>query len=285
MNAFPRTEVGGVSVSRMVIGTNWFLGWSHCTRAKDNYIKEHVCDRKKIADIIEVFANAGVDTIIGFIQIEVLADAIREAEDRTGRKIIIVSTPHLTVTPRTPFDGFDVGEVQRVMDAEVKGGTSICLPHSCTVDAMVDRATREVRQIAPVMKAIRDRGMVPGLSTHMPESIVYADETELDTETYISIFNSMGFLMPLEVDWVANVIHNAHKPVLTIKPMAAGQIRPLQGLTFAWNTIRDQDMVAVGAMSPAEAQELVDLSLGILERRRSDVTLQETRSKTAVKRN
>lgn len=80
MNAFPRTGVGGVSVSRMVIGTNWFLGWSHCTRAKDSYIKEHVCDRKKIADIIEVFANAGVDTIIGFIQTDVLADAIREAE-------------------------------------------------------------------------------------------------------------------------------------------------------------------------------------------------------------
>lgn len=283
MNAFPRTTVGDLSVSRMVIGTNWFLGYSHCTRAKDAYIQEHVADRKRIADIIETFARAGVDTIIGLISVPVLAEAIREAEDRTGREIIVISTPHFTVTKRTPFDGFDRDEVERVLDSEAKLGTSICLPHSCVVDQMVDRATREIRQMAPLVKAIRDRGMSPGLSTHMPESIIYADETDLDVDTYISIFNAMGFLMSIEVDWVASIIHNARKPVLTIKPMAAGQIRPLQGLTFSWNAIRDQDMVAVGAMSPAEAQELVDLSLRILEHRHPDVALQETRSKSAVK--
>ncbi len=284
MDAFPRTTVGGVSVSRLVIGTNWFLGYSHCTQAKDAYIKEHVADRNTIADIIETFAKAGVDTLIGLIQVPVLAEAVREAEDRTGKKIIVVSTPHFTVTRRTPFDGFDMGEAERVLDAEVEGGATICLPHSGTVDQMVDRATREVRQIAPILKLIRERGMVPGLSTHMPEAIIYADETELDVETYISIFNSMGFLMPIEVDWVANIIRKAHKPVLTIKPMAAGQMRPLQGLTFAWNAIRDKDMVAVGAMSPAEAQELVDLSMAILARRQPEVALQETRSKGSVKR-
>lgn len=26
---FPRTTVGGKSVSRMIIGTNWLAGWSH----------------------------------------------------------------------------------------------------------------------------------------------------------------------------------------------------------------------------------------------------------------
>ena len=46
----------------------------------------------------------------------------------------------------------------------------------------------------------------------------------------------MGFLMQVEVDWIANVIRNAKKPVMTIKPMAAGQIRPFQALNFVWNT-------------------------------------------------
>ncbi|KKK56908.1 hypothetical protein LCGC14_3059800, partial [marine sediment metagenome] len=35
MNEFPRTQVEGVSLSRMIIGTNWFLGWSHTSAAKD----------------------------------------------------------------------------------------------------------------------------------------------------------------------------------------------------------------------------------------------------------
>ena len=35
---FPRTVVGGKSVSRMLIGTNWLLGWSHRTPSADRSI-------------------------------------------------------------------------------------------------------------------------------------------------------------------------------------------------------------------------------------------------------
>lgn len=117
----------------------------------------------------------------------------------------------------------------------------------------------------------------------MPETIIYADETNVDTETYISIFNSMGFLMQVEVDWVARIIQNARKPVLTIKPLASGQLRPLQGLTFVWNSIRNQDMVAAGAMTPDEAKEIIEISFSILEKKFPQFQLQETRSKKSIK--
>jgi len=135
-----------------------------------------------------------------------------------------------------------------------------------------------------MVKMIRDRGMLPGLSTHVPETIVYADESGLDVDTYISIFNSMGFLMQLEVDWIAQIIQSAKKPVMTIKPMAAGQLRPFQALTFVWNAIRACDMVAVGTMSPKEAAECCEISLKVLEHQAPDNALQETRSKKTVKK-
>jgi hypothetical protein len=281
---FPRTIVGGISLSRMIIGSNWFLGWSHCTAAKDKYIREQIKDRKKIADIIEVFLNHGVDTIMGMIEIPQFYDAIQDAQNRTGKKVIVISTPGFTTGEKTPTDGFDLNEVERILDTQAKMGTAICMPHQSTTDNLVDRCTRKIRRMDTMCKMIRDRGMIPGLSTHMPESIIYADESGLDVESYISIFNSMGFLMPIEVDWVANVIQGAKKPVMTIKPMAAGQLRPLQGLTFAWNTIRPQDMVAVGAMTPDEAEEDIQLSLSILEHRNAGLILQETRSKASVKK-
>jgi len=109
------------------------------------------------------------------------------------------------------------------------------------------------------------------------------EETGLDVETYVSIYNAMGFLMQVEVDWVHRVITKAKKPVLTIKPMAAGQLRPFQALHFVWSSLRPQDMVAVGTMSPHEAQECIDLSLSILEQRQAYPALQETRSKAAIK--
>jgi hypothetical protein len=282
MNEFPRTVVGGVSVSRLIVGTNWFLGYSHCTAAKDEDLKERVRDRKHIADILEVFLRAGVDTIMGPITTPPLYDAIEEAQDRTGQEAVIVSTPCFPVTPRTPVDGFDTGEAARILDAEVQRHVRICMPHTSTTDLLVDRCTRRIRSMDQLCQLIRQRSMIPGLSTHMPEAITFADETGLDVETYIAIYNAMGFLMPLEVDWVHRIIQQAQKPVMTIKPLAAGQIRPLQGLSFVWSTLRDQDMVTVGTLSPREAQECIDLSLAMFERRRPEVKLQETRSKNTV---
>ncbi|MCP4642698.1 MAG: hypothetical protein GY851_19790 [bacterium] len=283
MDAFPRTNVGGVSVSRMIIGTNWFLGWSHCTAAKDAYIKDHIADRKVIADILEVFFREGVDTVMGFAAHPPMEDAIKDAEDRTGVGCVMVSTPTFPVSPDLPENGFDADACAAILDTEQRLGVKVCMPHQSTTDALVDRCTRKLRKADQLCQWMRERGMVPGLSTHMPESIIYADESGLDVETYISIYNTMGFLMQVEVDWVSRIIQDAKKPVMTIKPFAAGQVRPLQGLTFVWNTLRDQDMVTVGTMSPREAAEVVEMSRDILSRRQSSATLQETRSKSSVK--
>lgn len=282
MSAFPRTEVGGLSLSRMIIGTNWFLGYTHSTAAQSRFMERVVTSRDKIADIIEVFLRAGVDTIMCPHTKTCIPEAIAEAQDRTGVRAIVVSTPSFTTTPRTPFDGFDLSEVQAKLDEEVRKGVSICMPHVSTTDQMVDKCTRQVRQMDVVSRLVRERGMRPGLSTHTPEAVIYADETNLDVDTYIQPLNALGFLMHVEVDWIVGIIRQAKKPVMTIKSMAAGQIRPLQALTFVWNVIRDCDMVTVGTAAPEEAAELIDLSLSILDRRAPALELQKTRSKATI---
>ena len=116
----------------------------------------------------------------------------------------------------------------------------------------------------------------------MPESVIYADESDLDVETYIQLYNAAGFLMHVEADWMMHIIQNAKKPVMTIKPLAAGKLLPLVGLAFVWNTIRDQDMVTIGTTTPDEAREVIDISLDLLDRRAPDVKLQSTRSKASL---
>ena len=282
MSVFPRTYVGDVSVSRMIIGTNWFLGYTHCTAAKSRSVERMITNPGSIADIIETFFMAGVDTIMCPHTRTCMFEAITEAEQRTGTKAIIISTPSFPTNPRTPFDGFDMSECERILDEEAAKGVSICMPHTSTTDVLVDKCTREIRQMDSLCRLIRDRNMIPGLSTHIPETVVYADDTGLDVETYIQPFNYMGYLMQLEVDWVGRLIQHAKKPVITIKTMAAGQLRPYQAMTFCWNAIRDCDMVTVGTMAPEEARELVELSLDVIERRSVSSELQKTRSKASV---
>jgi hypothetical protein len=276
MDTFPRTTVGGVSVSRLIIGTNWFLGWSHTSAAKDALIvSSHTL--RTIADTISVFLSYGVDTVMGPLH-PLLAEALAEAEDRTGRRIIRIYTPTFNILP----DGPPEKEPERVFDLCREAGATFCMPHQSVTDALLDRMFGVIREIGRFTAFIRERGMIPGLSTHMPETVVIADKTEADVETYLQIYNAAGFLMQVEADWIMRIIANAKKPVMVIKPLAAGRLLPPVGLAFVWNTIRDCDMVAVGASSPEEAREDVELSLDFLARRMPTNELQKTRSKRSL---
>jgi hypothetical protein len=273
---FPRTLVGGVSLPRLIAGSNWFLGYSHTSLAKDKFIKD-LQQRERIADVLTVFLENGVDAVMGPASPQ-LVEAVCDAEQRAGRKMIRILTPWFNPLP----DADPESSAERAFDQCLELGATCCMPHTSTTDALVDRLTGTIREIDRLTRLIRERGMIPGLSTHMPETVVYADKAEADVETYIQIYNAAGFLMQVEADWVMRIIQEAKKPVMTIKPLAAGRLLPVVGLAFVWNTIRDCDMVTIGTITPDEARECIDISLDLLHRRIPDHELQKTRSKKSL---
>jgi hypothetical protein len=269
--------VGGISMPRLIIGSNWFKGYSHTSVPKDHFIVEYQT-RERLADIFTTFMRHGVDAYMGGDPGTMVFDAIHDAEQRTGRKMILVLTPSFNLTP----GGDPKNDPEAVLDHYAVIGTDFCMPHQCVTDALVDRRSGVIRDLDHYTKLIRERGMIPGLSTHMPESVIYADRQGADVESYIQIFNAAGFLMQVEPDWVLNVIHQAQKPVMTIKPLAAGRLLPIVGLSFVWSTIRPQDMVTIGTTTPAEAQEVINISLDLLCHRPPMTELQITRSKATL---
>ena len=100
MALFPRTQIEDLSVSRLIIGTNWFLGFSHTSAAQDKLIRDRMTP-DAVADILEVYLAAGVDTILGLRQYPVMDQGIKIAEDRTGKKMIVISTPGINVGDNT----------------------------------------------------------------------------------------------------------------------------------------------------------------------------------------
>ncbi len=276
---FPRTNIENLSVSRLIIGTNWFLGFSHKSAAVDKRIKETM-DRKAITAILTAFMEQGVDTLLGARPgADHLLDAVKDAEDRTGRKMILIGTPSLGMRGTSESDDEDRKEI----DSFAEIGTAVCMPHMSTTDRLIDKLNGEIRHIDTITGWIRESGMKPGLSTHTPDAVVLADRNENDVATYIQIYNALGFLMQVEVDWINRIIMNAKKPVITIKPLASGALHPFVGLTFSWNSIKNNDMICIGTSSAGEAREVVELSLSILEKRGSGIELQETRSKKSLK--
>ncbi len=280
MNAlFPRTEVDGVSLSRIIIGTNWILGYSHTSPAADKLIRIRHSTPSSITDMLKVFLSKGIDTIMGpFTDNEILQRAVKEAEDATGTGMIIIDTPIINVD--------DNADARREAEATIarskKAGAALCLPHHSSAEQLVNKNKGTIDRLPDYLKMIRDHGMVPGLSAHMPELVVYSDANGYDVQTYIQIYNCMGFLMQVEVEYIHKIIWNAKKPVMTIKPMAAGRVSPFVGLTFVWHTIRPCDMVTVGCFTPEEAVEDIEISLAALENRPPDLEGRSSPNKTAI---
>jgi len=261
---FPRTIVGGVSMPRMIMGTNWLLGWSHTGAAADAGIKEKYQKPEDFFPVFKAYLDRGVDALMGPISRNELGmAAIKYAEDKLGKKIILIDTPSFNVddTPEARR------EAQQAIKKSREAGATFTLVHHASAEQLVNKNKREITRLPDYLSMIRDEGLIPGLSAHMPELVTYSDKNEYDVETYIQIFNCMGFLMQVEIESVARIIHNAKKPVMTIKPMAAGRCTPYVGLTFNWNAIRDFDMVTVGAGSAFEVEEDIEISLAALEHR------------------
>lgn len=264
MEKFPRTTVGGLSLPRMIIGCNWISGYSHRSIECDKEIQRRHSDPHSAAEIFEAFLKYDINAACGLFGIDAnLYKAVDIAQEKTGKEMIIIDEPIFDVDD-TPFARHDA---EVMIKESARRGTKICMPIHSKVEELMNKNKKTMDRLPDYLKMIRDAGMVPGLSAHAPEVVQFADYNEYDVETYIQIFNCAGFLMQVEIESVATVIHTAKKPVMTIKPCAGGRLTPYVGLTFNWNAIREQDMVCIGCYTPGEAQQDIDISLATLGHR------------------
>ena len=262
--SFPRTTVGGVSLPRLLIGANWISGFSHTGPAADQGIRARNSTPDAVSRILETFLLHDINAIMGLFGIdENLLRSVRLAQERTGKTMLLIDEPVLNMDDNATARR----EAQAMIRDCAKRGATFCLPlHSC-VEQLLNKNTHTMDRLPDYLAMIREAGMIPGLSAHMPEVIQYADENGYDVETYIQIFNAAGFLMQVELESVIRIIHAAKKPVMTIKPCAAGRLTPYVGLTFNWNVLRKQDLITIGCMSEMEAAEDIEISLAALEHR------------------
>ena len=279
MIKFPRTEVAGVSLPRMLIGTNWILGYSHTGAAADALIHERNDAAESVRDIVNAYLTYDIDAMMGlYSNAPHVLDGIHMAEDMTGKKVTLIDTPIIDV--------HDSAESRRNAEAEIaksaKNGAKFCLIHHSSAEQLVRKVDHKIDRLSDYTDMIRQHGMIPGLSAHMPELIVYSDENEYDVQTYIQLYNCLGFLMQVEVEQVRAIIEKAKKPVMTIKSMAAGRVSPYVGLNFSFHTLRPCDMVTVGAFTPYEVHEDVEIAMAALEHRFPNLEGRSSPNKTVA---
>lgn len=266
----PMTEIGGHQMSRLMCGTNMFFGHSHFSAARSNWLKRYFT-MDRIVEMMHFWVEEGVNCTVSSPLPE-MAEAIRKVEELTGVKYVWLATP----------GGSDLAELKEGIKLSAELGADFCMPHTSWTDAHIVVGEKKILYAEEVFAMIRELGMCTGWSTHRPETIVVTDHADYDCDCYIQPFNSIGFLCPVETDWVASIIRNAKRPVVSIKPLASGRIMPPTGLPFVYENIKPVDTVALGCISVEEVEESCKIVRNCLMGLEEQIELQRTRSKAAL---
>jgi len=141
---FPRTIVGGVSLPRMLMGTNWLLGYSHTTASAGNFILQTNGNVEAVSKIARAYLECGIDAVVvpysGDERCDILFAGLKDAEDKTGKHIIRV----ITVNP----DVSDTAEARKKAESlikESKGhGAEFTLIFHGAVEQLLDKHTRRI---------------------------------------------------------------------------------------------------------------------------------------------
>ena len=267
---FPMTEIGGIPISRLLIGSNTFHGFSHFSKARSDWLRRHFTP-ERVYEVVRYCAEQGLNGTIAGAKQDYM-DVLKQVESDTGVHIYYIATPA----------GETLDDLKRGVDEAADMGCEFCWPHTGWTDVRLLPSENRIVDGPEAIDYIRGKGMIPGWSTHRPETVVVSDRAGYDVAGYVQIFNSIGFLCQVETDWERNIIRNAKKPVVSIKPLGAGRIMPPTGLSYAYGNIKSVDTVAIGMLSVEEAEEDIRIARQCIAATSPETELQYTRSKASL---
>jgi hypothetical protein len=161
--SLPTVRIGKHEISRMILGSNPFYGYSHSSRGLDQHMREwgtpeHVCEALREAEKngITTFQTNGGDREIADIERH------REQGGKLHVIALIKEKPEETVARAHPIAVAHHGEVT---DVAYRAG--------------------KMDDVQEFTKRARQTGVLVGVSTHKPEVIEYIEEHGWDVDFYM----------------------------------------------------------------------------------------------------
>jgi hypothetical protein len=249
----PTVRLGRHQVTRLILGGNPVYGHSHFNRLLSQHLTDwHTPER--VQELLHRCERAGINTWQNSYAERTLQDL--ERYRRAGGRM------HWLCLGKPDWDR----NPERIDDAARRGAIGIA-PHG----ALAERLHRQGRLdvLTGLLRRIRDRGVLVGLSAHNPALIELAEERGWDVDYYMcclyyltrpreELRRLLGDDLPLGEIYLPSdpprmfrVIRAARKPCLVYKVLAAGRrvgtaAEVRQCFETALNNIKPTDALIVG---------------------------------------
>jgi hypothetical protein len=276
MDVFPSLTIEGVTIPRVICGTNALLGWSHVTAGRDAWIRAYYT-AERIAEVWSRCIDLGVTAVMGPL-FPRLVEALEATERLTGFRPAWVATTNATQGPRGHEAEWQAARAAGRRDeaaAMTRASTadqaqelrearaSICLIHGGTMDSwpVVDG---RLPGLSDALATIRAAGIVPGAMTHDSARLNLLVEGGYDVAVIGTPVNRAGWMMSPDRETALAAVAAAGRPVIAIKTLACGRLD--EGHLAEWLQYAvDAPGVAAIALGVGSAEEAAE-SIPILRK-------------------
>jgi len=261
MMAVPTTEIGGLTVSRLICGSNPFLGYSYRSAAHSAWQKRHFTP-ERIADVLEKCLEVSITALLANYEEErIIPRALEEVQRRCGKRptwIAYVAGDDETM-PRgirsVADDGADACYIQC-------GIGDRCFPFNRSGKPVLDHGD-SLDDLMEFVDLIHELGMPAGIGSHHWQILRVMDERDYEVQFMVTTLNYLGVYC--EYAGAVRTINSIDKPIVVIKTLGgSAKISPEDGLTCAFTGIKPGDAVAVGMEHEEAAEQNAALAAQII---------------------
>jgi len=272
----PTVQFGKARVTRLIIGSNPFYGYSHFNMVLDRHMRDWMSQERKM-EVLHRCEQGGINTWQLHYNTQPVEDFQRYRAEGGKMNLILLGDfalmQDLTLIPKVAreMSPLGIGHHGNRTDERFRSGETV--------------------KVRDFLKAVRDSGVMVGLSTHNPAVIDAAESQGWDVDYYMTCFYRVSRTAeearkefgeaPLgetffekDPERMCKMIRQTRKPCLAFKVLGAGRsIGSTQAvesaLRFALTNIKPTDAIIVG-MFPRwkdEVKENIELVRRILEKK------------------
>ena len=236
-------SLGSLKVSRFIIGSNPFSGFSHQTPETDLAMKRYFTT-DRIKHTLRQAEALGINTVLARTDHHVMRFLLEYWDEGGSLQWFAQTCP-------------EVGSHQACVERAVSGGAKACHIHGGVMDNLY--AQGKLAEIPPVIQMIRDNGLLAGIAAHNPKVIEWAEQN-LDVDYYMcSYYDSAHrdaraehvsgmkeWFLEQDRQAMTALIQRLRRPAIHYKVMAAGRNDPAEAFAVVAKNMRPGDLVCVG---------------------------------------
>ena len=253
--------IAGVEVTRFILGSNPFSGFSHQSRQRDKDMI-HYFTAARIKAVLREAESLGVNTILARGDHHMLR-VLLEYWDEGGKLQWFVQT--------CP----EIGPPEQTLRTAAGAGAPACHIHGGYADNLL--ANNRLEALIPTVEYGRKLGLKVGLAGHDPATIRWAHEN-LNLDYYMCCYynpiprdkeaqhraGTQEVYLEEDRRAMTDLIQELDKPVIHYKVMAAGRNDPAEAFAYAARRMRPGDAVCVGVY-PADGPHMLRQDVELLQ--------------------